>query len=946
MKGKKLSLLLIMLLLAVGFAAVTTNLILNGNTKIGMGDFDVFFSEADAENENDSIEISEDKHSLNFVTRLLSMASVDEQDESVFTYQITNNSADYDADVKLRLNISSTIDYAEYISTVMLFENDGSSVEIIDGSTVTIPAKSSKNGQITIKLLKPITEDATIQLGLNMTAVATSIVSPISPGMADVLMYSSLDAGLYDTNMNMIKTWDELKEEETIYVSDDGELYSNFNEDAYFYTDPTGGEKQCTEVTRGGGIRSFVGSSDDDECINASPKITKISNMLQEILGGLASNWNIIDYDNILAENTSCANLNGVLVIDTEVNSTRELNFSCPGLKAVIFKRVDSNTRKNNERGFAGIKVFNGMTNNYTITGYNTGYYFSAANAKIDGDWAYDADDPTRIVAYLGDDKNIVIPEGTTEISGPAFAYLNFDSITYPESLTKLGDGAFNHIQKDSLVIPGTVKEIGSFIANDSLYSSLELGDGIQKIGENAFTYNGLVKTITVPDSVTSIGIDAFKKIHCLYYHGSLESEAEGYKYWGADFFNPYINGDFIYYDEGLTILEGYEGNGGDIVIPDGVVSIIDSPFYNVPLTSLTLPDTLTEIPGRPFYGSKLQYLEVPSSVTTIGQDSFSGVFIVKYHGSATFNEYTNWGARYLNCDNINGFIVTEDGKELINYINPYTDNITRDITVPVGVERIHENAISNNYYIRNINLPDSIKYIEFHAIYKTSTDEVVVPSTVETVENDAFPNVINVIYNGSLSTDKWGVLCKNGYIEDLYVYENINKKKLISSTFLNDKDTKNINLAIPEGVEEIGEKAFYTAYNTSIHFVSLSLPSTLKIIGNLAFYNTGIESDIIIPDGVTSIGRSSFAYHNSHYIYIPASVTIIDSLAFKRPFVSSGDNSGDVVFEDHSKWELYRYSAYNGGETLYHEGDYFNDTQTVYNDLVHYRYDYSWSRS
>jgi hypothetical protein len=123
----------------------------------------------------------------------------------------------------------------------------------------------------------------------------------------------------------------------------------------------------------------------------------------------------------------------------------------------------------------------------------------------------------------------------------------------------------------------------------------LELGDGIQKIGENAFTYNGLVKTITVPDSVTSIGIDAFKKIHCLYYHGSLESEAEGYKYWGADFFNPYINGDFIYYDEGLTILEGYEGNGGDIVIPDGVKCFDDYiSKEEVTPRNIYIPDTIS----------------------------------------------------------------------------------------------------------------------------------------------------------------------------------------------------------------------------------------------------------------------------------------------------------------------------------------------------------------
>ena len=48
MKNKKKIIGLVILVMAVGFAAISTTLIINGSTKIGenIDDFDVYFSEA------------------------------------------------------------------------------------------------------------------------------------------------------------------------------------------------------------------------------------------------------------------------------------------------------------------------------------------------------------------------------------------------------------------------------------------------------------------------------------------------------------------------------------------------------------------------------------------------------------------------------------------------------------------------------------------------------------------------------------------------------------------------------------------------------------------------------------------------------------------------------------------------------------------------------------
>ena len=69
---KKKSILLAILLMAVGFAAVTTNLIINGSTVIGTNanEFEIIFTKALLDNENKTNEIiSGDKKTITFTTK-------------------------------------------------------------------------------------------------------------------------------------------------------------------------------------------------------------------------------------------------------------------------------------------------------------------------------------------------------------------------------------------------------------------------------------------------------------------------------------------------------------------------------------------------------------------------------------------------------------------------------------------------------------------------------------------------------------------------------------------------------------------------------------------------------------------------------------------------------------------------------------------------------------
>ena len=146
---KKSMLIIAVILMSIGFAAISTTLIINGNAKVSENneDFSVIFTAASIDgNDVYSTAVDETKKTITFTTSELKTLN----QTSILTYEVTNNSSNYDANVTVTC-VPKTGTTAKYTSIKNKLDNDATVVK----------AKETLNGTLTVTLDKVATESVT-----------------------------------------------------------------------------------------------------------------------------------------------------------------------------------------------------------------------------------------------------------------------------------------------------------------------------------------------------------------------------------------------------------------------------------------------------------------------------------------------------------------------------------------------------------------------------------------------------------------------------------------------------------------------------------------------------------------------------------------------------------------------------------------------------------------
>ena len=87
-------------------------------------------------------------------------------------------------------------------------------------------------------------------------------------------------------------------------------------------------------------------------------------------------------------------------------------------------------------------------------------------------------------------------------------------------------------------------------------------------------------------------------------------------------------------------------------------------------------------------------------------------------------------------------------------------------------------------------------------------------------------------------------------------------------------------DLAIPDGVTAIGERAFYDTFNDFYNEYTVTIPSGVKRIEKEAFHFCNV-SEVLIPESCEEIGEGAFNYCGIRSIVVPAGVRSIEDETF-----------------------------------------------------------------
>ena len=158
---KKSMLIIAILLMSIGFAAISTTLIINGNANVSENneDFSVIFTAASIEGQDVyTTAVDDTKKIITFETSELKTLN----QTSILTYEVTNNSSQYDANVIVTC-VPKAGTTAKYTSIKNKLDND----------VAVVKAKTSVNGTLTVTLNKTATESVSEEYTCKLEFTAT-----------------------------------------------------------------------------------------------------------------------------------------------------------------------------------------------------------------------------------------------------------------------------------------------------------------------------------------------------------------------------------------------------------------------------------------------------------------------------------------------------------------------------------------------------------------------------------------------------------------------------------------------------------------------------------------------------------------------------------------------------------------------------------------------------
>ena len=524
------------------------------------------------------------------------------------------------------------------------------------------------------------------------------------------------------------------------------------------------------------------------------------------------------------------------------------------------------------------------------------------------------------------DDINYFYIEGSNTARVIGGNYGNLQDITIPKTIS-VNSKSYN------------IKEIQARAFNGcSVLKQITFEEGLEKLGESSFENCTSLQKIVLPSSLTNIGNNAFRGCAQLYSVTSylqtpLDIDQSVFAISSSTKWSEVDNANVTTYEPNNASLfvpvgtkTSYENvvgwstftdinegeakeetiNGINYLYADGGnnAKVIHGDYST--MTEITIPGSV-EIGGttqivkriapKAFAGYfNLKTIKLEDGVELIGRESFSNcsnLSSIIFPSTLKTVEYNAFAGCWGNYD-----IILPEGLEYINF-GAFQSARSKKVLLPSTLKSIGSAAFSN--LGEGVTVISRIKEpFEVTNVFRNSSGSVLFVPIGTTDKYKALSgwNVFSEIAEGEpqegLGDDglmyRYFTELKEATLIHADSYSNMQKVSVPASTTIDGNVYKVIGIGvnaftstpitsvdIAEGIESIGNKAFYSCGNLT----SVSLPESILKIGEASFSGCEKLDTIAIPSKVVSIGTNAFLSSKIKEVVIPATTTSIGKSAF-----------------------------------------------------------------
>jgi len=520
-----------------------------------------------------------------------------------------------------------------------------------------------------------------------------------------------------------------------------------------------------------------------------------------------------------------------------------------------------------------------------------------------------------------------IILQGATSIGSYAFYDCsNLTNIEIPDSVTWIADDAFYNCNNLAYNVCESVQYLGNAnnpyvvvmgVENNNL-SSYQIQDGTKILFENSFADCSRLKTIQIPKTLIDINSNAFSNCNNLtdVYITDIAAwcNISGLSNLMFGDKNIYVNNELL----------------TELVIPEGVVEISSYAFANCSdIVSLEVPSTLKNIDSNAFSACSALHdvytndliawcdisglwelmvddrelyinnqlateVVLPEGVTNIRSYAFAGctsIVSIEISSSVTAIEE----AAFKDCENLDSIKISNvaawcnisglsnlmiAGREL--YIN---NQVATEVAIPEGTTNVRSHAFAYCASIVSVEIPSTVEIIEEYAFKDcTALLGVKLPNSINSMGASAFSGCsalteVTIPFVGASKTSS-GASSLFGYI---FGKENYTGAVATKQAYANYNGE--VVYYIPEGLTKVtvlGGDISRGAFQNCATLTDLILGEGVTSIGAYTFSRCEKLKDVVIADTVTTIGESAFEYCDSLLeIVIPDGVKTIQKYAF-----------------------------------------------------------------